>query len=111
MHAAVQAEKYDDVGDEAAKEERAAGFFRRSNIVRFDFERLQVRLPGRFLAVEALFNDGIAILLEVFLDLVLGDFGFEIAFVIVNEDGLFLLASEIRARNLRGFRRPREPAC
>jgi len=26
MHAAVQAQKNDDVGDEAAKEERAAGF-------------------------------------------------------------------------------------
>jgi len=49
MHTAVQAQKYDDVGDEAAKEESTAGFFRRRNIVAVDLERLQ-DANGRFLA-------------------------------------------------------------
>src|SRR6266436_6603940 len=94
MHAAVQAQKYNDVGDKAAKEERTAGLFRRRNIVRFDRERLQ-DADGEISGGEALFNDGVAILVEIFLDFVLGNFGFEIAFVVVNEDGLFHLAGEI----------------
>jgi len=44
---------------------------------------------------EAVFDDGVAILVEIFFDFVLGGFGFELAFVVMNEDGLFLLVREI----------------
>src|SRR5439155_4230051 len=93
-HPAVQAQKYDDVGDEAAKKERTAGLLRWGNIVRLDRERLE-DADGKIPGGEAVLEDGVAIVVEVFLDFVLGDFGFQIALVVVNEDGLFLLVREI----------------
>src|SRR5690348_5147752 len=94
VHAAAQAQKYDDVGDEAAKKEGTAGFFWGRNIVRLDRNWLK-DADREISSSEAVFDDGVAIVVEVFLDFVLGGFGFELAFVVVDEDGLVLLAGEI----------------